>query len=266
MFAGFDCLPIMRAGLLWIAVFFLPAAVGEVPEESVWYAGIQVPMMFVADADADVRGRFDIPVAGSLEYRARSRTSHDIGYRAGGFLGYRSFPWLRLESEIFHARAEVSRVHAGDLSLPALDLSPPDRLAVPVSGSVSHLGGSVNCWIDIPLGGGWKPYFGGGVGAIRVSQRDVALDTRLLADTLRQGLDLGFAPTIPELSSRSWALLHHAGAGVAWEIAEVVVPYLGYRFQMTDDLTYRGVVPGASIKSRGKLRVHYLEVGVRFHF
>lgn len=241
-----------------------------------WYAGVNVPLMFIDDTDSTVAGVNRSP-AGAVAYAADATTGYKTGIKLGGVLGYALGNGARLEGELFFARAAVGELSYGNVSVPALGLALPGELSVPVSGSADQLGAMVNLWYDFDVGESWTPYVGGGVGFIRVDQGDVKYDSNAVAQAVSdalaaaQGVPAAFRPKLPEgyvpqLSASDSAFAYQAGAGIGYALSDRATIRVGYRLQATGDLEFSGENATATVDSTTSLMVHFLELGVRYRF
>ena len=147
-------------------------------QEGEWYIGANMPLMFIDDSGLHRQHKLLRVPQGPSEATATVRTEHDTGFKLGAVLGHHLESNLRVEGEIFFARAEVSRLTHTGITLPGLPL-PPDLLGdvdIPVSGTGDQFGAMVNLWYDFDTGDNWTPYVGGGLGLIRIDQSDLSYD------------------------------------------------------------------------------------------
>ena len=76
-------------------------------QEGDWYIGANMPLMFIDDSEATstttVRQQ-------QLSIGATVKSEHDTGYKFGGVLGYHLDSGIRIEGELFLARAEISQI------------------------------------------------------------------------------------------------------------------------------------------------------------
>ena len=102
-----------------------------------WYIGASIPLMFIDDTETTSVG--SISAGGTTtEYSANAVTEYATGFRVAGVLGYWINPSLRIEGELFFAKAKVDKltysgivVNSNPLNLPAT--------STPVSGSADQL-------------------------------------------------------------------------------------------------------------------------------
>ena len=274
-------------GLRWIAAAALAACLASggasaaQAQEGGWYIGANLPLMFIDDTDSISTGSFQQtqlgpqgPVQHAVGYSATVRTEHDTGFKLGGVLGRHLEAGLRVEGEIFFARAKVSKLTHSSITVPSLSFTLQDELAIPVSGSADQLGALVNVWYDFDTGDNWTPYIGGGIGFIRVDRGDLQYNTgavaEAVADALAQqaGAPPGSVPPIdvPALSGSDTALAYQIGAGVGYALSDTATLQIGYRLQMVDGLSFSGANDVAMVGSETDLRIHFLEVGIRQQF
>ena len=245
-----------------------------------WYVGANVPLMFIDDTDTVTATTFEVQGAVTLD--STVKTEHDTGFKIGGVFGRHFDSGLRVEGELFFARAKVSKLLHTGISLSGLpqplDLEVPADLEVPVpvSGSVDQLGAMANVWYDIDIGDAWTPYVGGGLGFIRVDQSDLSFDTDALKDALTplaQGNQaLGAAlrgledVEVPTASATDTAFAWQLGAGVGYALSDTATLQLGYRLQAVDGLEFSGRNAMVSTMAETDLRVHFIEIGIRHRF
>ena len=254
-------------------------------QEGEWYIGANIPLMFIDDTDSISTGAFQQtqmgpqgPVQQEVSYSATVQTEHDTGFKLGGLIGHHLDSNLRIEGEIFFARAKVSKLTHSSITVPALSFTLQDELAIPVSGSADQFGALVNVWYDIDTGDSWTPYIGGGLGFIRVDRGGLSYETGAVAQAVANGLARAQAaqqnippelvppvpiPEVPELSGSDTAFAYQIGAGVGYALSDTATLQIGYRLQMVDGLSFSGANDVAMVGSETDLRIHFLEIGVR---
>ena len=280
-------------GSRWIAAVAVAAglafggASAAQAQEGSWYIGANLPLMFIDDTDSISTGSFQQtqlgpqgPVQQTVGYSATVRTEHDTGFKLGGVLGRHLESGLRVEGEIFFARAKVSKLTHSSITVPALSFTLPDGLPIPVTGSADQLGAMVNVWFDFDTGDNWTPYIGGGLGFIRVDRGGLDYDTGAVAEAVanalaqaqaqQQGIPPSMVPYVdipdgfvPTLSSTDTALAYQIGAGVGYALSDTATLQIGYRLQMVEGLSFSGSNDTATVGSETDLRIHFLEVGIR---
>ena len=254
-------------------------------EDDGWYIGGNLPLMFIDDTDSTAAGSFAQtqpgPQGQTVSYSATVRTEHDTGYKLGGVLGRSFGSGLRIEGEVFIANAEVSKLTHSGIAVPALSFTLPGELPIPVSGTADQLGAMVNLWYDFDTGDVWTPYIGGGLGFIRVDQGDLRYDTGAVAKAVANALAQAQAaqqgippemvppvpvPEVPSLSASDTAFAYQIGAGVGYALSDSTTLQIGYRLQMVDGLSFSGENAVATVSSETNLRIHFLEIGIRYQF
>ena len=256
-----------------------------------WYIGANLPLMFIDETDSTATGSFTQtqlgpqgqPMQQTVSYSATVATEHDTGYKLGGILGRSFGSGLRVEGEIFVARAKVSKLTHSSIAVPALSFTLPGELPIPVSGSADQLGALVNVWYDFNPGDTWTPYVGGGLGFIRVDRGDLSYDTGAVAEAVANALaqaqaaQRGIPPdlvphidlpegTVPTLSSTDTAFAYQIGGGIGYALSDSTTLQIGYRLQMVDGLSFSGANDVATVSSDTDLRIHFLEIGLRYRF
>ena len=258
---------------------------GAQAQQSNWYIGGSVPLMFIDDSETTNTTTFgqggNAPTLDST-----IKSEHDTGIKLGGSVGYHFDNGLRVEGEIFYARAKISKLTNTKLSLTgvALPIDLPESVEIPVSGTAKQLGGMVNVLYDFDTGDALTPYIGGGIGLVRIDQGDVKFDTNAVKDeisaralayiaTLPQiqqepagqalaGLDVD----VPEPSATDTVFAWQISAGVGYALTDVTTLQLGYRLQAVNGLEFTGMNAGASTRAETDLLIHFLEIGVRYRF
>ena len=235
-----------------------------------------MPLMFIDDTDSTSTGSFS-QGPGMVEYTATVTTEHDTGFKFGGMIGRHLGSGLRVEGEVFMARADVSRLTNSGITVPARNFTLPDPLPIPVSGSADQLGAMVNLWYDFDAGGTWTPYIGGGLGFVRVDQGGLRYDTGAVAKEVayamaaqrgipREQVPPQFIPAAPPLSTTDTAFAYQIGGGIGYALSDSTTLQIGYRLQMVNGLSYGGSNDMLTVSSNTDLRVHFLEIGIRYRF
>lgn len=122
--------------------------------DSPWYLGLQVPVMFIDDTESRTTGSNMIQDH-ALPYSAKATSEYKAGFKIAGMVGYRLGRSLRVEGELFFARARVDRQTYG--SIVSAGNPVPVKVNVPISGSASQAGATANVWFDIPTDSDWPP-------------------------------------------------------------------------------------------------------------
>ena len=236
------------------------------------YVGLNVPLMFIDDTESTTGGTMMTP-GGAVPYTARAETKHKTGFKLAGVVGYEFGNGLRVEGELFLARAGVDKLTysgpaAGGTAIPI------GAIDVPVSGTAGQLGVLANVWYDVDTGSDWVPFVGGGVGLMRVDYGNVEYDGNALAQTIAdvqaraagqpsQPLPPGF---VPALSTTDTVFAWHIGAGVGYRLNDNIILQAGYRLQAAGAAEFEGRNSFGSAHSETDMRVHFLEIGLRYRF
>jgi opacity protein-like surface antigen len=163
-----------------------------------------------------------------------------LGLRAAA--GYRLFV-VRIEGEASYRQLKIE-----DASLESLK----ESIGVE-SGDMKALNLMVNVWFDIDIGGGFRPYLGGGVGGGQLT-----LDTAIqILDTTQEFLD-----------SSAWAFAYQIGGGVGFELVAGLTLSLGYRLSSTTtaELAWNAIESGTDEILRTGTLHHSLDLGLRYEF
>ena len=181
-----------------------------------FYVGLNVPVMFIDDTESTTTGAQALNILAPnvrQRYKANSTSEYDTGFKIAGTAGYEFDGGLRVEGELFFARAEVDKVTYSGVPMVG-------KVDVPISGTADQLGGFANVWYDISTGSNWIPFIGGGIGFVRVDQGDLDYNSNTLFRTIvaaRAGQQFaqnlppvpgGFRPPTPcslTISAPGWA-------------------------------------------------------------
>lgn len=290
----------------FLAVFLLPmltpdaraADSGAQADGPKWYFGLNVPVMFIDDSDSVEIGQVQQPgLPLPIPYKADALTEYATGYRVSGVFGREFSNGLRLDWELFFAKAKVDKlIYKGrTTTVPQLGtIDVPGDLSIPVSGSASQLGAMVNLWYDFNPGSKWRPYIGGGFGLVKVDWGDVkynrnevaqgaanqlallqcanpaALPPGVTSDQCRQGVMAGAATlppgTVPELSGTDSVFAFQLGAGVGYAYSDAVTIQVGYRMLNASDLEFNGKSAMSTATATTEMLVHLFEIGIRYRF
>ena len=242
-------------------------------EDAHWYVGANLPLMFIDDSESISTGSSRLG-SQDVSHRATVRTEHGTGFKLGGVVGYRYTSGFRFEGEFFFARAKVDRLTHTRITASLLPAPLQHDLRIPVSGSAGQFGAMVNLWHSLDVGSTLVPYLGIGIGFIRVDQGDVEYDgnavAQAVADELArlQGASVPRLPDgfVPALSPTDTALAYQIGAGIEYALSDATSLEVGYRLQNIESLEFSGSNPFASVRSSTDLRVHFLEIGLRYRF
>ena len=247
-----------------------------------------MPLMFIDDSDSTATTTFG---QGAIGIRSTVRSEHDTGFKFGGVLGRHFGSGLRVEGEIYMARADVSKLTHTGISLsglpPGVPLPLPEQVSIPVSGSADQLGVMANLWYDFDIGDSWTPYVGGGIGFVRIDQGGLSYDTDAVKNEISEAVGpalqaavtqnpqlarelAGFqslaAAEVPRLSATDTVLAYQIGAGVGFALSDSTTLQIGYRLQAVNGLSFSATSDMVSTMSETDLRIHFLEIGIRYEF
>ena len=251
-----------------------------------WYFGVQVPVMFIDDTESDTTGNQLM-----MPYKATATSEYDAGFKFAGMVGYELGGGLRAEGELFFARAKVDKVTYDGLHL--LGTPIPLEVDVPISGAAKQMGGFASIWYDFDTGTDWTPYFGGGIGFIRVDQGGLDYDSNALFLATIQALQtptpeiqaaIGTNPAlaqalqdpnlaaalatlkVPETSTTDTTFAYHVGVGIGYRLNEKTTLQFGYRLQNGSGLEFSGRNMTGTVEVDTDLRAHLFEIGFRTRF
>ena len=264
----------MLFGVRWISAAALAAslafggATATQAEEGAWYIGANMPLMFIDDSEATSTTTVQqMPPQPPLTIGATVKSEHDTGYKFGGVLGYLLDSNIRIEGELFLARAEIAQITNTAIALPGpLSAVPIADVPLNPTGTAEQFGAMLNVWYDFEMDGDWTPYVGAGLGLIRIDQGDLNYDEGKLANAVlmalgqQQQLPPGF---VPEPSATDSAFAYQLGAGIGYALSDTTTLHVGYRLQALNGLEFTGMNQAASVRAETDLRVHFLEIGIR---
>jgi OOP family OmpA-OmpF porin len=177
----------------------------------------------------------------------------DTGFMVGAALGVSFNDWLRGEIEAsgnfhnvggdayFDFQYRYGNSYAGEAKL---------------DGDENALFVLANLWLDIPIGGFFRPYIGGGVGAGRI-------DLELTGNYNGNNYDI--------IDDSDWGFAFQVGGGVAFDVAPNIAIDVGYRYKrinnvdldLDEDVTGGG---GGDDSIEKDYISHNILVGLRFGF
>ena len=286
-----------------IVCFSLISAPKAGAANSNWYVGASIPVMYIDDTDTITKGSsaadLTAPTPPST-YSGKAVNKYDTGYKLEGVIGYELGSNVRVELELFYSEADVDKLTYSDVSTTILGPQGPlqtfdvsEDAHPPVSGSAEQIGAMLNLWYDIDLGSKWTPYVGIGIGVIEVDFSDVKYDDNALAQHVanevaviqaratnpgvpREALLMGIMndPRVqlppgyaPKVSTTDTVFAYQAAAGVSYQFRDNLVLRLGYRYQASDDLKFRGKNNfGNTVNTKTDFDVQFIEIGFRYHF
>lgn len=245
-------------------------------EEGSWYIGANMPLMFIDDSEATSTTTVQqMPPQPPLSIGATVTSEHDTGYKFGGVLGYHLDSNIRIEGELFLARAEIAQITNTEIALP-VPFSDVPIADVPLNptGTAEQFGAMLNIWYDFETDSDWTPYIGAGLGLIRIDQGDLGYKEGELVQAVFAGLAQaniplpggGMLPPIPKPSATDSAFAYQIGAGVGYALSDSTTLHIGYRLQALSGLEFTGMNQAASVRAETDLRVHFLEIGIRYRF
>ena len=181
----------LRIGSRWMigaavaGCLVLGAATGAEAQETNWYVGGTVPLMFIDDSDTKNTTTIG-QGANAPSLVSTIKSEHDTGFKLGSSVGYIFDNGIRVEGELFYASAKISKLTNTQLTLSGLQLpiELPAEVDIRGSGTAKQLGGMLNVFYDFDIGEALTPYVGGGIGLVRIDQSDVKYDTNAVKDEI----------------------------------------------------------------------------------
>lgn len=209
-------------------------------------AAIGAGAAWAADADHGAYVRLD--TGASFSRSAELDVGNDIGSAAiiGGGVGYRFNQYIR---------SDVTLTYRGGYRINSSKTM--EGLSYYSKGSVDSLAGLVNVYVEPVRFGVLRPYVGGGVGFARNEVGDVSVNVLGYNGTLIGGTNTSFA----------W----QGSAGIGLDITPNLTVDIGYRYMdMGEGKTGSHVDFGLWTQdnwvSKGYLRAHEVQLGVRYQF
>jgi opacity protein-like surface antigen len=184
-----------------------------------------------------------------------------LGLRAAA--GYRLFV-VRIEGEVSYRQLKLSDYeYASYRGYEDAFLESLNESIEVESGHLKALNLMVNVWFDIDIGGGFRPYLGGGVGGGQLT-----LGTTAKTDPFTSG-----AKQIPDTTqefpdSSAWAFAYQVGGGVGFELVAGLTLSLGYRLSSTTtaELAWNAIDSGSDEILRSSTLHHSIDLGLRYEF
>ena len=243
-------------------------------QEGDWYIGLTMPLMFIDDSETISTGTSTLTQPPTM-HSATAVSEHDTGFKFGAMLGYRLESGLRLEGEVFMARADVTKITNRNIIVGGQQL--PIQVPLEVSGAAEQLGVMANLWYDLEtIDDAWTPYIGVGLGLVRIDQGDLNYDTDGLAQGIADyqaqvlsGNPQARAPQLPPVATPAdtdTAFAFQIGAGVGYALSETATLQLGYRLQIVNGPEFNGMNQTGTVNTETDLRIHFLEIGIRQAF
>ena len=228
-----------------------------------WYAGLAVPVMFIDDTESTTTGSQSLGQPPAIAYSSKSTSEYETGFKVAGTVSKASCSSRGRRSP----GVTYKGVNAAGNAIPL-------TVEIPVSGTADQFGAFASAWYDFRTGTDWIPYVGGGLGFIRVDQGGLDYDSQqLFRDTvaaLRAANpvlpDPERLPAVPEISTTETVFAYHVGIGTGYRLSDNVILQAGYRFQTAEELEFEGRNAAGSVNVTSGLRIHLLEIGVRYRF
>jgi opacity protein-like surface antigen len=218
-----------------VAAALAAAALPARAAQDDWYVSAFGGGMFLENARSFGNGN-------PLEFGSSAKT----GYNARLAIGAYRVPQVRVEGEIGYRRAGLDRLSINnDAGLGAAAGMAPLAGSASASGHATAISAMLNAYYDYDTGSAWRPYIDAGIGAARLTLKDVAAAGVPVADTF----DTVFA--------------YQFGLGIGYEVTKSLTLALDYRYFTTLDPTFKDAV-GNSFNS--EFTSHNLSFGIRYRF
>ncbi len=208
-----------------------------------------------ATTESDFETGFGVAVSGGYSFGSLV----DSGFLAGGF---------RLEGEIAYRRNNIDSLTITDIErLPSGIFSPGTLIGAKIpddgGGEISAISFMVNGFYDFGARSRIKPYLGVGAGVAQLSMNDV--DGLFgIAATLADPPGGDTALTVRlKVDDDDTVFAYQFGAGVGYEISEMIILTLDYRYFATRDPKF---TDDFGEKVTSEYRSHSFGVGLRYYF
>lgn len=177
------------------------------------------------------------------------RTDTDNGLLFGGGIGYSFQENLKMEFEVNLCSTNIADLNTVEMKV----------LGISIEGGEGKLGSlsfTTNGRYDFPIGGNWMPYLEGGVGAARISLKDVYIQTTPVSPN----------PPIQEyllVDDNNWQIAFQAGVGLTYLLDEHFILDIGYRYFFTNETQFH-TINGEEFKAN--LQRSHLLFSLRYLF
>lgn len=225
-----------RTGLGIVIVAAIAAAAPAAhAAEGDWYVSAYGGGMFLERAHNRVNGN-------PIDFSSIAKTGYN--YRAA--VGVYRAPQVRVEGEIGYRRASLDKLSVNnDGGLGAAAGTAPLTGSVSASGHTTAISAMLNAYYDYDTGSAWRPYIDAGIGAARLSMKNVA------------------AGGVPVVNAFDTVFAYQLGFGIGYEVTKSLTLALEYRYFTTLDPTFRDAA-GNSFNS--EFTSHNLSFGIRYRF
>jgi OmpA-OmpF porin, OOP family len=218
-----------------IAAVLATAAPAARAAEGDWYVSAFGGGMFLEDAHN--RGN-DNP----LDFGSSTKT----GYNARLAVGAYRVPQVRVEGEIGYRRTGLDRLSINNnAGLGAASGMAPLAGSTTASGHNTAISAMLNAYYDYDTGSAWRPYIDAGIGAARLTLKNVA------------------ASGVPVVDAFDTVFAYQLGLGIGYEVTKSLTLALDYRYFTTLDPTFKDAA-GSSFNS--EFTSHNLSLGIRYRF
>lgn len=177
-----------------------------------------------------------------LEFDSSTKTGY--GYRAA--IGVYRVPQVRVEGEIGYRRASLDKLSINnDAGLGAAAGMAPLAGSASASGHTTAISAMLNAYYDYDTGSAWRPYIDAGIGAARLTLKNVA------------------ASGVPVVDAFDTVFAYQLGLGIGYELTKSLTVAVDYRYFTTLDPTFKDAA-GNSFNS--EFTSHNLSLGIRYRF
>lgn len=222
-------------GIGMVMVAAVAAAAPARAAEGDWYASVFGGAMFLEDAH-------NLGNSNPLDFTSSTKSGYN--YRAA--VGVYRAPQVRVEGEIGYRRASLDKLSINnDGGLGAAAGSAPLTGSQNASGHTTAISAMLNAYYDYDTGSAWRPYIDAGIGAARLTLKNVA------------------ASGVPVVNSFDTVFAYQLGLGLGYEITKSLTLAVDYRYFTTLDPTFRDA---AHNSFNSEFTSHNLSLGIRYRF
>src|SRR5216683_1236159 len=196
--------------------------------------------------EARIRVGIGIVIVAAAAAAAPAARAAKAGYAYRAAVGVYRAPQVRVEGEVGYRRAGLDKLSLNnDGGLGAAAGAAPLSGSVAASGHVTAISAMLNAFYDYDTGSAWRPYIDAGIGAARLSMKNVA------------------AAGVPVVNAFDSVFAYQLGLGIGYEVTKSLTLALDYRYFTTLDPTFRDAA-GNSFNS--EFTSHNLSLGIRYRF
>ena len=221
-------------GTIMVAAIAAAASPARAAEGD-WYASVYGGGVFLEDAN-------NVGNSNPLDFNSSTK----MGYNARAAIGVYRAPQVRVEGEIGYRRASLDKLSiTNDAGLGTAAGMAPLTGSTSASGHTTAISAMLNAYYDYDTGSAWRPYIDAGVGAARLSMKNVVTSG------------------VPVVDAYDTVFAYQLGLGLGYEVTKSLTLAVEYRYFTTLDPTFKDAA-GTSFNS--EFTSHNLSLGIRYRF